>query len=111
VNMCQFGFARCRPLRAGAPPLRQAQTDADLARLSGSTHGVGAMGTILSSGNCAATTAFANRIVEIAQSGGHHPGMPVGCDRCRTAYGAYSAGGISENDAICAVETEALCRI
>jgi len=101
----------CRPLPAGTPPQAQAQIEAGLAQLPGWEHADGAISKTFAFGNCAETIAFVNAVTGIAQREDHHPDMLVSYAKYRAAYSTHSVGGISDNNFICAAETEALCRI
>jgi len=38
----------------------------------------------------------------------HHPDLRVGYDRCEVSFSTHSAGGVTENDFICAAKTDAI---
>ena len=54
------------------------------------------------------TMAFVNAVAWVAHREDHHPDMEVGYNRCRVRYTTHSAGGLSENDFVCAAKVEAL---
>ncbi len=48
------------------------------------------------------TMAFVNALAWIAHREDHHPDMEVGYSHCQVRYSTHSAGGLTENDFICA---------
>ena len=54
------------------------------------------------------TIAFVNALAWIAHHQDHHPDLEVGYNRCVVHYSTHSAGGLSENDFICAARIDAL---
>ncbi len=54
------------------------------------------------------TIAFVNASAWVSHQQDHHPDLVVGFNRCRVEYTTHSAGGLSENDFICAARLDAL---
>ena len=54
------------------------------------------------------TMTFVNAVAWIAHQQDHHPDLNVGYNRCTVHYSTHSAGGLSENDFICAARIDAL---
>lgn len=54
------------------------------------------------------TIAFVNALAWVAHAADHHPDLAVGYDRCEVRFSTHSVGGISDNDFICAAETDAI---
>lgn len=54
------------------------------------------------------TMAFVNAVAEVAHAEDHHPEMAVGYDRCTVLYATHSAGGVTDNDLICAAKADAI---
>lgn len=54
------------------------------------------------------TIAFVNALAFIAHREDHHPDLGVHYDRCVVRYSTHDAGGLSENDFICAAQADAL---
>jgi 4a-hydroxytetrahydrobiopterin dehydratase len=54
------------------------------------------------------TIAFVNALAWVAHHQDHHPDLEVGYNRCVVHYSTHSAGGLSENDFICAARIDAL---
>ncbi|HET6249710.1 MAG TPA: 4a-hydroxytetrahydrobiopterin dehydratase [Tepidisphaeraceae bacterium] len=57
------------------------------------------------------TLAFVNATAWISHREDHHPDMEVGYNKVRMRYSTHSAGGLSENDFICAAKIELLLAI
>jgi 4a-hydroxytetrahydrobiopterin dehydratase len=56
------------------------------------------------------TIAFVNAIAYIANQEDHHPDLEVGYGKCRVSFSTHDAGGLTENDFICAARVNALIR-
>lgn len=54
------------------------------------------------------TMAFVNALAFIAHREDHHPDLGVHYDRCVVRFSTHDAGGLSENDFICAAKADAL---
>jgi 4a-hydroxytetrahydrobiopterin dehydratase len=54
------------------------------------------------------TMAFVNAIAYVSHQQDHHPDLEVGYNRCVVHYSSHDAGGLSENDFICAVHVDTL---
>lgn len=54
------------------------------------------------------TMAFVNAVAWIASQQDHHPDMTVGYDKVGVVFSTHSAGGLTENDFICAAKVDAL---
>ncbi len=54
------------------------------------------------------TMAFTNAVAWIAHMEDHHPEMVLGYNRCQITYSTHSAGGLTENDFICAAKIDGL---
>jgi 4a-hydroxytetrahydrobiopterin dehydratase len=54
------------------------------------------------------TMAFVNAVAWIANREDHHPDLEVGYSRCKVTYSTHSAGGITDNDLICAAAIDKL---
>lgn len=54
------------------------------------------------------TMAFVNALAFIAHREDHHPDLQVHYDRVVVRYSTHDAGGLSENDFICAARADAL---
>ncbi|GHA74355.1 4a-hydroxytetrahydrobiopterin dehydratase [Cognatilysobacter bugurensis] len=54
------------------------------------------------------TMAFVNALAFMAHREDHHPDLGVHYDRCVVRYSTHDAGGLSENDFICAARADRL---
>src|SRR5262245_18608968 len=54
------------------------------------------------------TIAFVNAVAFIANREDHHPDLEVFYNRCQIRFSTHDAGGLSENDFICAAKVDAL---
>jgi 4a-hydroxytetrahydrobiopterin dehydratase len=54
------------------------------------------------------TMAFVNALAHVAHAEDHHPDLSVHYDRCVVRFSTHDAGGLSENDFICAAKADAL---
>lgn len=54
------------------------------------------------------TMAFTNAVAEIAQHENHHPDLLVRYKTCSVQYSTHVAGGVTENDFICARKIDQL---
>ena len=54
------------------------------------------------------TMAFVNATAWVTHREDHHPELAIGYDRCHVRFTTHSAGGLSENDFICAAKFDAL---
>jgi len=56
------------------------------------------------------TIAFVNALAFIAHQEDHHPDLEVSYAKCRVAFSTHDAGGLTQNDFICAARVNALIR-
>jgi 4a-hydroxytetrahydrobiopterin dehydratase len=56
------------------------------------------------------TIAFVNALAYIANQEDHHPDLAVSYDKCKVSFSTHDAGGLTENDFICAARVNALVR-
>lgn len=54
------------------------------------------------------TTAFVNALIFVAHREDHHPEVRFGYKQCTVEWWTHAAGGLTENDFICAAKTDAL---
>ncbi len=52
------------------------------------------------------TIAFVNALAFVAHREDHHPDLGVHYNRCVVRYSTHDAGGVTENDLICAAKAE-----
>ena len=56
------------------------------------------------------TIAFVNALAYIANQEDHHPDLVVSYGKCKVSFSTHDAGGLTENDFICAAKVNALIR-
>ncbi len=56
------------------------------------------------------TIAFVNALAYIANQEDHHPELAVSYNKCKVSFSTHDAGGLTENDFICAAKVNALVR-
>jgi 4a-hydroxytetrahydrobiopterin dehydratase len=56
------------------------------------------------------TIGFVNAVAFIANQEDHHPDLLVSYAKCRVSFSTHDAGGLTENDFICAARVNALLR-
>src|SRR5450755_2938522 len=56
------------------------------------------------------TIAFVNALAYIANQEDHHPDLAASFDKCKVSFSTHDAGGLTENDFICAARVNALIR-
>jgi 4a-hydroxytetrahydrobiopterin dehydratase len=56
------------------------------------------------------TIAFVNAVAYIANQEDHHPDLAVSYGKCKVSFSTHDAGGLTENDFICAARVNALIR-
>ncbi len=54
------------------------------------------------------TMAFVNALAWVANQENHHPDFSVGYNYCHVLFTTHAAGGLTENDFICAAKVNAL---
>ncbi|MFZ5594196.1 MAG: 4a-hydroxytetrahydrobiopterin dehydratase [Pseudomonadota bacterium] len=108
--MIDLAAKRCRPCRPGEPALGGTEALELLAHLPGWQ--IDDRGTEISRTftfkNYYQTIAFVNALAWIAHQENHHPTLTVHYNRCEVRYSTHAAGGLSENDFICAAKIDAL---
>jgi 4a-hydroxytetrahydrobiopterin dehydratase len=56
------------------------------------------------------TIAFVNALAYIANQEDHHPDLAVSYNKCKVSFSTHDAGGLTENDFICAARVNGLIR-
>lgn len=98
----------CQPCRAGTPPLDEGRIRDLLAGVPGWRIEDAHLVRDFTFRNYHETVAFVNAVAWIAHRQDHHPDIAFGFKTCRIRYTTHSAGGLSENDFICAARIDAL---
>jgi 4a-hydroxytetrahydrobiopterin dehydratase len=92
----------------GAPRLADAAVHEQLARLSGWSHVADRIAKTYRFAGWHETIAFVNAVAWIAERSDHHPDLSVHHNRCVVSYSTHDAGGITQNDLVCAARIERL---
>jgi 4a-hydroxytetrahydrobiopterin dehydratase len=95
----------CRP---GAPRLNADELTTHLATLSGWTLAGDRIEKTFRFGDYHQTMAFVNALAWIAHREDHHPDLGVHYNRCEVTFSTHDAGGVTQNDVICAAKAERL---
>jgi 4a-hydroxytetrahydrobiopterin dehydratase len=91
-----------------AGKLSQGAVEAMLSALPGWSFDEEAIVKTYSFKNYYETMAFVNAVAWIAHRENHHPDLTVSYNKCVARYSTHSAGGLSQNDFICAAKVELL---
>ncbi|MBI5637458.1 MAG: 4a-hydroxytetrahydrobiopterin dehydratase [Nitrospinae bacterium] len=103
-----FTSRKCRPLKAGTPPMPPGSIATALQAVPGWELKDGVITREFAFKNHYEAIAFVNAVAWVSHTENHHPDMSIGYNRCRIGYATHSVGGISENDFICAATVNAL---
>ncbi|WP_297527534.1 4a-hydroxytetrahydrobiopterin dehydratase [Thiohalobacter sp.] len=101
----------CRPVARGAAPLERGAIEALLPQIHADwrlDEDAGAIRRSFRFANFHETMAFVNALAWIAHREDHHPDLEVGYNRCVVHYNTHAAGGLTENDFICAAHIDRL---
>ena len=96
---------RCR---AGATRLSADELAAHLASLPGWRAAGDAIVKQYDFPNYHETMAFVNALAFVAHREDHHPDLAVHYGKCIVTFATHDAGGVTQNDVICAAKTERL---
>lgn len=100
----------CVPCQGGVPPLTADETREMMGRLDGwalSEDGTTIRRRFEMKGFLKAVE-MANLAAWVGNKQGHHPDISFGWGYCEVAYTTHEAGGLTENDFICAARMDAL---
>jgi 4a-hydroxytetrahydrobiopterin dehydratase len=97
--------AHCSP---GAPKLADADLATHLAALPGWSRHSDRLEKSFAFADYHETIGFVNALAWIANREDHHPDLHVGYNRCTVAWSTHDAGGITQNDVVCAAKTDRL---
>ena len=96
---------RCRPRTR---PMAEAEVRDHLVLLSGWGDAGGAIEKTFAFRGWLETVAFVDALAWLCHVEDHHPELRVSFDRCTIRFSTHSAGGVSQNDFICAAKADAL---
>ena len=108
--MTEFSAASLRThhCRPGQQRLAEATITEALASLPGWSKNGDALQKTFQFSDYYQTIAFVNAVAWIANQQDHHPQLDVRYNRCGVAFSTHDAGGITQNDLICAARVDAL---
>lgn len=98
----------CRACEGGAKLLDETEVERLLGLVQGWKKDDKTIVRVFSFKNYYETSAFVNAVVWIAHLEDHHPDISFEYKQCRVAYSTHSAGGLTENDFICAAKINCL---
>jgi 4a-hydroxytetrahydrobiopterin dehydratase len=93
---------------AGAARLADADLTSRLSTLNGWSAADARLSKTFTFANFHETVGFVNALAWIANREDHHPDLSVSYNRCVVAWSTHDAGGITENDVVCAAKTDRL---
>lgn len=99
---------RCRPHPPGSTPLAPDGVASLLAQLPHWRVVDGAIARSFAFRDYDATIAFVNATARVSNAEDHHPDLAVSYGRVTVRYVTHDAGGLTENDFICAAKVDAL---
>jgi 4a-hydroxytetrahydrobiopterin dehydratase len=97
-----------QPCVRGAPRLADAELRDAVAQLPGWTHVADRIAKTYRFANYHETIAFVNAVAWVAHRTDHHPDLSVHFNRCVVSYSTHDAGGVTQNDIVCAARVERL---
>ena len=107
----ELHLRHCRPVARGSAPLEGPAIEALLAELHADwtlDKDASAIRRGFRFTDFHETMAFVNALAWIAHREDHHPDLEVGYNRCVVRYSTHAAGGLTENDFICAARIDRL---
>ena len=108
--VCDLASRDCVPCQGGVPPMEAAAARAMMAQLPGWT--LSEDGRTIrrrwTFKGFAKPVELANLAAWHGNKQGHHPDVAFGWGYCEVAYTTHEAGGLTENDFICAARLDAL---
>ena len=110
TGSCDLARKDCVPCQGGVAPMDAAAAHAALAGLDG--WALSGDGTSISRSfafkGFARAVEMANLAAWLGNAQGHHPDIAFGWGYCRVAFTTHEAGGLTENDLICAAKLNAV---
>ena len=93
---------------AGAAKLGAADLASRVATLTGWSAANAQLTKTYAFANFHETIGFVNALAWIANREDHHPDLTVSYNRCVVTWSTHDAGGVTENDIVCAAKTDRL---
>ena len=104
-DLATLAGMRCK---AGAQKLTPAELSAHLHTLAGWIRASGGIKKMYAFADFHETVGFVNALAWIANREDHHPDLRVSYNRCVVAWSTHDAGGVTQNDVVCAAKTDRL---
>jgi 4a-hydroxytetrahydrobiopterin dehydratase len=104
-SLLALAARHCKP---GAPKLADDALTQQLSTLTGWSRSGDGIEKTYRFANYHETIGFVNALAWIANREDHHPDLAVSYNRCVVTWSTHDAGGITENDAVCAAKTDRL---
>ena len=105
TQLLALASTTCRP---GAPRLAADELAAQLSILDGWVLAGDRIEKTFRFADYHHTMAFVNALAWVAHREDHHPDLSVHYNRCVVAFSTHDAGGVTQNDVICAAKAERL---
>ncbi|MET0918890.1 MAG: 4a-hydroxytetrahydrobiopterin dehydratase [Burkholderiales bacterium] len=105
TQLLALASTSCRP---GAPRLPADELAAHLSTLDGWALAGDRIEKTFRFADYHQTMAFVNALAWVAHREDHHPDLSVHYNRCVVAFSTHDAGGVTQNDVICAAKAERL---
>jgi 4a-hydroxytetrahydrobiopterin dehydratase len=102
---------KCKPCEGGVAPYTEQQAGAMLEQLKGWVIEQAKLVKLYPFTNYYQTMAFVNALAWVSHREDHHPDLAVGYNKCRVEYSTHAAGGLTENDFICAAKCDLLFKL
>lgn len=99
---------RCIPCEGGVPPLPDVEVERLLGQVTSWKREGQTITRTFSFKNYFRTMAFVNAVAWVAHNENHHPELEVSYGSCRVSFTTHAAGGLTENDFICAAKVDLL---
>jgi len=110
--MSELSQASCEVCRSGAPKVSDAEARELLQQIPDwsliNVDGINQLQRQYKFKNFVAAMAFANRLADIAEEEGHHPGMLVEWGKVTVTWWSHSIQGLHNNDFVMAAKTDNL---
>jgi len=94
--------------RAGAARLAATELATRMQPLTGWSSADARLSKTYAFANFHETVGFVNALAWLANREDHHPDLAVSYNRCTVCWSTHDAGGITENDVLCAAKTDRL---
>jgi 4a-hydroxytetrahydrobiopterin dehydratase len=107
----ELAAQHCKPHPAGTPPLSADKISLLLQQLYGWTLHDKVISKTVVFTNFHQAMSFVNAVAWVSNLEDHHPDLGISYNKCVVEYSTHSAGGLTENDFICAAKVDALLSV